>query len=131
MKLLLDTGILLWSAAEDYKLNSRAMELLSSKTSEPYLSSATVWEISIKYALGTLQLHAEPEVFIPEVIRGMNLRTLDITSVHAIEAGRLPRYHRDPFDRMLIAQARMENMVLLTADRVFQKYQVKTVFCGK
>jgi PIN domain nuclease of toxin-antitoxin system len=131
MRLLLDTSILLWSVAEQYKLNSRATELLSSKASDLYLSSATAWEIAIKYALGTLELHATPEVCIPQVIRGMNMQALNITYVHAIEAGRLPRYHRDPFDRMLIAQARSEGMVLLTADRIFEKYKVEQIFCGK
>jgi PIN domain nuclease of toxin-antitoxin system len=131
MRLLLDTSIVLWSAAEDFKLNSRAKELLSSKGSELYLSSAAVWEIAIKYALGSLKLHAVPEVFIPEVLRGMKMQSLDITHVHAIEAGRLPQYHRDPFDRMLIAQAQTEGLVLLTADPVFEKYNVEQLFCGK
>lgn len=131
MKLLLDTSIVLWSVAEEYKLNSRASELLASKASAIYLSSVTAWEIAIKYALGTLKLHATPEVFIPQLIRGMDMRVLDITPIHAIEAGRLPRYHRDPFDRILIAQARSEGMVLLTADRIFEKYKVKQLFCGK
>ena len=131
MRFLLDTSIVLWSVAEEYKLNSRAAELLSSKAAELYLSSATVWEIAIKYALGTLQLHTEPKNLIPEVVRGMGMRKLDITLDHAIEAGRLPRHHRDPFDRMLIAQARVEKMMVLTADRVFQKYGVEMMFCGK
>jgi PIN domain nuclease of toxin-antitoxin system len=131
MRFLPDTSIILWSVAEEYKLNSHARELLSSKASDLYLSSATAWEIAIKYGLGTLRLHAEPAVFIPEVIRGMELRALDITPAHAIEAGRLPRHHRDPFDRMLIAQAQMEGLVLLTADRVFEKYKVEQIFCGK
>ena len=131
MRLLLDTSIVLWSVAERYKLNSRATELLSSKASDLYLSSATAWEIAIKYALGTLKLHAAPAVFIPEVIQGLGMHALDITPVHAIEAGRLPQYHRDPFDRMLIAQAQTDSLVLLTADRIFEKYKVEQVFCGK
>jgi PIN domain nuclease of toxin-antitoxin system len=131
MRFLLDTNTILWSVAEEYKLNSRATELLSSKVSELYLSSATVWEIAVKYALGTLRLHVEPGVFIPEVIRRMEMRALDITPAHAIEAGRLPRHHRDPFDRMLIAQAVSEQMTLLTADRIFQKYSVDLIYCGK
>jgi PIN domain nuclease of toxin-antitoxin system len=130
MRFLLDTSVVLWSVAEDYKLNSRAMELLSSKASELYLSPATAWEIAIKYALGTLPLHTAAKNFIPEAVRGMGLHTLDITLDHAIEAGQLPRHHRDPFDRMLIAQARLEKMTLLTADRVFQKYGVEMMFCG-
>ena len=130
MRLLLDTSIVLWSVAQKQKLNSNAAELLSSQGSDLYLSSATAWEIAIKYSLGTLKLHARPEVFIPQVIRGMEMHTLDITHVHAVEAGRLPRYHRDPFDRMLIAQAQTEGLVLLTADRIFEKYNVQQVFCG-
>jgi PIN domain nuclease of toxin-antitoxin system len=131
MKLLLDTSVLLRSVAEKYKLNSRATELLSSKASDLYLSSATVWEIAIKFSLGTLNLHVAPEVLIPQVIRGMNLQVLDITPVHTIAAGRLPQYHRDPFDRMLIAQAQTEGLALLTADRIFEKYKVEQFFCGK
>jgi PIN domain nuclease of toxin-antitoxin system len=105
--------------------------LLSSKASELFLSSAAAWEIAIKYALGTLKIHAEPVVFIPQAIRDLKLHSLGITYVHAIEAGRLPQFHRDPFDRMLIAQAQTEGMVLLTADRVFRKYKVEQVFCAK
>jgi PIN domain nuclease of toxin-antitoxin system len=131
MKLLLDTSIVLWSVAEDYKLNSRATELLSSNASELYLSSAAAWEIAIKFALGTLKLHSEPRVFIPEVLRELKMHALEITYIHAIEAGRLPQYHRDPFDRMLIAQAKTEGLVLLTADRVFEKYKVEQIFCRK
>ena len=131
MRLLLDTSILLWAVAEEHKLNSRAIELLSARSSELYLSSATVWEIAIKCALGSLKLHAVPGMFIPEVVRGMNMHALDINLVHAIEAGALPKHHRDPFDRMLIAQARTEKLVLLTADRIFEKYEVEQVFCGK
>jgi len=64
-------------------------------------------------------------------MRVMALRSLDITHFHSVVAGDLPRHHRDPFDRMLIAQARSETMVLLTADTAFRKYDVETVFCGK
>ena len=131
MRLLLDTSIVLWSVAQKQKLNSDATEILSSETSDLYLSSASSWEIAIKFALGTLKLHVRPEVLIPEVIRGMEMHALDINHVHAIEAGRLPRYHRDPFDRMLIAQAQTEGLVLLTADRIFEKYNVEQIFCGQ
>ncbi|HKW61032.1 MAG TPA: type II toxin-antitoxin system VapC family toxin [Candidatus Acidoferrum sp.] len=131
MRFLLDTGVLLWSRAEEYKLNARAKELLSSKSSELFLSAASAWEIAIKYALGTLKLHAPPEAYIPEVLRGMDIHALDVSVVHAIEAGKLPQHHRDPFDRMLVAQANTEQLVLLTADRIFEKYKVEHVFCGK
>lgn len=131
MRFLLDTGVLLWSTAEEHKLNSRAKRLLSTRSSELFLSAASAWEIAIKYALGTLKLHAPPEVYIAEVLSGMDIHALDVSLVHAIEAGRLPQHHRDPFDRMLVAQANAEQMVLLTADCIFEKYKVEQVFCGK
>jgi PIN domain nuclease of toxin-antitoxin system len=132
MRLLLDTDILLWSLlAEDHKLNSRATALWSSKDSTFYLSAAAVWEIAIKYDLGTLRLHWAPDDLTPGILRRTNMRPLNITSVHAIEAGRLPRYHNVPFDRMLIAQAQTEGLVLLTADRVFKKYGVDQILCGR
>lgn len=131
MNYLVDTSVVLWSVVEEHKLNARAIQLISSTASTLYLSSVSVWEIAIKYSLGSLPLHAEPAAFIPEVIRGMRMHPLDINYGHAIEAGHLPGHHRDPFDRMLIAQARSEGMTILTGDRVFQKYDVEQVYCGR
>jgi PIN domain nuclease of toxin-antitoxin system len=130
MKFLLDTSVLLWSVAERPKLNSRAIRILSLAGSNLYLSAASVWEIAIKYAIGRLPLHVEPELFVAEVHHKTGMRPLDIDHLHAVEAGRLPRHHGDPFDRMLIAQARTERMVLLTADRIFQSYEVEQEYCG-
>jgi len=84
----------------------------------------------IRYAIGRLPLHVEPELFVSEAQRKMGMRSLDIDYVHAVEAGRLPSHHGDPFDRMLIAQARTERMVLLTADRIFESYEVEKEYCG-
>lgn len=131
MKYLLDTSIFLWSLGAEHKLNQKARDLLSSTAAELYLSAASSWEIAIKYALGTLALPKPPSQFVPNAIGSLAIRSLDITHFHSLMAGDLPHHHRDPFDRMLIAQARMENMVLLTADRTLSKYEVKTMFCGK
>lgn len=130
MRFLLDTSVLLWSVAERNRLNAKASGILSLAGSNLHLSSASVWEIAIKYAIGRLPLHVEPEVFVPEVMRGMGIRPLEITHLHGVEAGKLPQHHGDPFDRMLIAQARTEKMTLLTADRIFQKYDVEQEYCG-
>lgn len=130
MKYLLDTSIFLWSLGAERKLNHKARELLSSSAAELYLSAASSWEISIKYALGTLALSKPPSQFVPDGVRALALRPLEITHFHSLAAGELPPHHRDPFDRMLIAQARMENMLLLTADRTFLKYEVKIMLCG-
>jgi PIN domain nuclease of toxin-antitoxin system len=131
MKYLLDTSIFLWSLGAEHKLNQKARDLLSSSTAELYLSAASSWEIAIKYALGTLSLPKPPSQFVPYAIGSLALRSMDITHFHSLIAGELPPHHRDPFDRMLIAQARLENMTLLTADRAISKYEVKTMFCGK
>jgi PIN domain nuclease of toxin-antitoxin system len=104
---------------------------LSSKSSEVYLSAASSWEIAIKFALGALRLPSPPLQFIPDALRILSIRSLEISHLHSLAAGALPPHHRDPFDRMLIAQANSEEMVLLTADRVFEKYDVETMFCGK
>jgi PIN domain nuclease of toxin-antitoxin system len=131
MKYLLDTSIFLWSLGAEQKLNQKAHDLLSSSASELYFSAASTWEIAIKYVLGTLALPKPPSKFVPSAIGLLALRSLDITHSHSLAAGELPPHHRDPFDRMLIAQARMENMQLLTADRTFLKYEVNIMFCGK
>jgi len=131
VKYLLDTSVLIWGVAEPAKLNNRAVDVLASKTSELYLSAATSWEIAIKFALGSLTLLRPPSEFVTNAIRELALRSLDITHFHAIAAGGLPGHHRDPFDRMLIAQARSEMMVLMTADTTFRRYDVEVLLCGK
>ncbi len=131
MKYLLDTNVFLWSSGAPEKLNKQATNLLSSISSELYLSAASSWEIAIKFALGSLALPKPPSQFVPHAMRTLALRSLDITHFHSLAAGELPRHHRDPFDRMLIAQARSEAMALLTSDGVFKKYDVEIFFCGK
>ena len=131
MKYLLDTSVFLWSLGAEHKLNSKAKDLLASSATELHLSAASSWEISIKYALGTLALPKRPSQFVPTAMGLLAVRALEITHFHSLMAGELPPHHRDPFDRILIAQARLENMVLLTANRTFVKYDVETIFCAK
>jgi PIN domain nuclease of toxin-antitoxin system len=131
MKCLLDTSVLLWSLAAEHKLNQRAKDIVTSPATELYLSAASSWEIAIKFALGSLTLPEAPSAFIPRALRSWAIQSLDITHEHALRTGELPAHHRDPFDRLLIAQAMAEEMTLLTADRVFQKYKIDLIFCGK
>jgi len=130
MKFLLDTNILLWGLVAEDKLNTAAQEILKSSSSELYFSAAGSWEIAIKYALGSLPLPKPPSVYIPYALRIWTVQALDISHEHALRAGELPAHHRDPFDRMLIAQAIAEQMTLLTADRALQKYKVDLIYCG-
>ena len=128
MRLLLDTNVVLWSAMGDPRLNSRAMQLINSTESATFFSSVSTWEIAIKHALGTLTLHGDPAELVRRMIEDLKLQALDITHRHALEAGRLPMHHWDPFDRMLVAQARVEGMTLLTSDRDLRKYEVEQVY---
>jgi len=130
VKYLLDTNVFLWSNGAPEKLNKQAITVLSSGAAEVYLSAASSWEIAIKFALRTLRLPSPPSQFIPDTLRILSIRSLQISHFHALAAGALPPHHRDPFDRMLIAQASSEEMVILTADKVFAKYDVQTLFCG-
>ncbi len=131
MKYLLDTSVLIHSQISQPKLNHRALDLLADNSSELYFSAVSSWEITIKVGAGKLVLPERPAEFVTRAMRFMSLRSLDITHHHALAVDGLPNHHRDPFDRLLIAQALSEQMTLLTADRVFQKYKVKLIFCGK
>jgi PIN domain nuclease of toxin-antitoxin system len=118
VSLLLDTHVVLWWLADDPSLSDEIKTRLDHEP-DVYVSAATVWEVAIKQAIGKL----EP-ADLPERIRGSGFRELPIGSEHAIAAGRLPLIHRDPFDRMLVAQARCEDFTLVTRDARCRQYDV-------
>jgi PIN domain nuclease of toxin-antitoxin system len=128
---LLDTSIFLCSLISPEKLNSQAMALWEDATTELVLSAASAWEISIKSALGKLTLPEPASLYVPKRMTTHGIRSLPISQIHALAAGELPRHHRDPFDRMLVAQAMNEDMVLMTADSLFEKYRIDTVWCAR
>jgi len=128
---LLDTAIFLWSLGSTERLNRKAMALLEDATSELFLSAASCWEISIKSASGKLQLPAAASAYVPKRLTSQGIRSLPISPIHALAAGELPRHHRDPFDRMLIAQAASEDMVLMTADPSFRKCGIDILWCAR
>ncbi|BCB73962.1 type II toxin-antitoxin system VapC family toxin [Phytohabitans flavus] len=118
MRLLLDTHVVLWWLADDPTLHVDIKDILDVEP-DAYVSAATLWEVSVKQALGKL----EP-ADLPDRIRAAGFRELPMTSTHALAAGRLPPIHRDPFDRMLVAQAQCEDLTLVTRDEYIQKYDV-------
>ena len=120
MKLLLDTHILLWWLAGDGALPTRAGEVIAESDTAVFVSAATAWEISIKKAVGRLDA---PDDLL-QACEVNEFDTLDITASHALAAGELPPHHSDPFDRMLIAQACMEAMTVVTVDEKFSRYEV-------
>lgn len=129
MKILLDTHAWLWMIAAPHRLSAAARERLVSGTTVLYLSAASSWEMSIKQALGRLDLGGDPEHVIPEMMLRSDVVALDITHQHTLRAGALPPHHRDPFDRLLIAQARVEGLPVMTADPAFAQYEVDIVAC--
>jgi PIN domain nuclease of toxin-antitoxin system len=131
MKYLLDTVVFLWSQGALDKLNQQALDLLGDAKHPIYLSAASSWEIGIKSALGKLHLPEPVASYVPRRLSAGGIRPLVITHFHALAVSDLPPHHQDPFDRMLIAQAASEGMVLMTADPVFSKYAVDVFWCGK
>jgi len=130
VKYLLDSVIWLWSIASPEKLNSAARAILEDGTEEIYLSAASSWELTIKMRVGKLRLPAPPGQCIPAFMAKQGLRPLPVSHLHAVKVYDLPLHHSDPFDRLLIAQALLEEMTVLTADRDFEKYPVQMVWCG-
>ena len=128
MRVLLDTHVLLWWVIDSDRLSKHARDLLLDVGNELYWSAASSWELAIKFRLGRLTLPAPPRVTIPKILRDQSIRSLDITQDHALATADLPDHHRDPFDRLLAAQARIEKLRLLSADPVFSKYRVRRVW---
>jgi PIN domain nuclease of toxin-antitoxin system len=119
---LADTYILLWALGDDDRLAERHRAILLS-AAEVFFSAASVWEIAIKKSLGKLTAPSDLASVLPRA----GFRALDITAIHAEAVGSLPPHHADPFDRLLIAQARIEKMTLLTVDGQFSRYDVDIV----
>ncbi len=128
MRLLLDTHTLLWWLAEDASLPASARKLIANKNNDVLVSAASVWEIATKVRLGKLPIALDlAHDFIAHLERE-RFETLPVSADHSIRAGLLPGPHKDPFDRMLIAQALAENLAIVSNDVVFDGYGVKRVW---
>ncbi|HXO40164.1 MAG TPA: type II toxin-antitoxin system VapC family toxin [Thermoanaerobaculia bacterium] len=124
MRVLLDTHSWLWMVGESDRLADSSRGLLRDPSNDLFLSAASAWEMAIKYAAGKLRLPQPPAALITQWMAEVRMGALPILHAHALRAGELPLHHRDPFDRLLIAQAQIEGLTVLTADRVFAKYDV-------
>ena len=128
MRVLLDTHAFLWWVADSPKLSADARELIANEQNEPIFSVVSAWEIAIKASVGKLELPQPPEKFVAEQISRNALDVLPIHLRHALGIHGLPDHHRDLFDRLLIAQAVVENFAILTADPLVTKYPIQTIW---
>lgn len=121
MHLLLDTHVLLWAAGLPNRLSDQAKALIEDPENHPLFSAASLWEITIKRGLGRTDFRVEPQVLRRGLVEN-GYDELAITGTHAMAAGYLPDLHKDPFDRILVAQAESEGVLLLTADELVVQY---------
>lgn len=128
MRLLLDTHTFLWWVAADSKLSRRAKAAIAKSSNECLVSVASGWEIAIKASLGQLRVEGALDRFLPEQLAENGFQPLAIDFRHTARVARLPFHHRDPFDRLLVAQAIEEELAVVTADPVFAQYGVKRVW---
>lgn len=128
MRVLLDTHTLLWWLDGDRRLSRRARGAIAEDENTVLVSAASAWEISIKVRLGKLPGAVEVAAELPAILREQNFEPLPIALAHALRAGNLPGPHRDPFDRMLIAQAQTEDVALVSNERVFETYGVRRLW---
>ncbi len=124
MRLLVDTQCWLWLQVSPEKLSSSTLNVAADPGTELIFSVASSWEIAIKYALGKLPLPGTPAQYVPGRLRDGGFTSLAVSHTHALAVAELPPLHGDPFDRLLIAQARCEKLTVLTSDKIFAEYDV-------
>ena len=128
MRVLADTHAWLWMLTDPDRLPARAAEVLADPTTQVFVSAASAWEIAIKYELGRLPLPEPPTSFVPARLRASGCDPLPIGHGHALAAGALPPHHRDPFDRLLIAQSRQLRIPLCSGDGAVSDYDVEILW---
>ncbi len=124
MRLLIDTHVFLWFMTNDQQLSQLALDLIAKRENKLYLSAASIWEIAIKVSTGKLTLEAPFSDIFPREIERNNVDLLQITIPHLEQVSRLPFHHRDPFDRVITAQALTDELPLISADPAFDSYGV-------
>jgi len=124
---LLDTHVWLWLQTARARIRPDVLETLQAGETQVLLSAVSSWEIAIKWALGKLPLPEAPATYVPDRMARSGMEGLAIEHVHTLRVAELPRHHGDPFDRLLIAQAQLEGLTIVTADPAFDVYDVPVV----
>src|SRR5689334_14367816 len=127
MSILLDTNIVLWAAENNPRLNSRVLGLLRDPQERIFISAVSSCEIAIKWSQGKIELAAGPEAFLSTMVADAGYSQLAITIEQAAVLATLPYHHRDPWDRLLIAQAMTMGFQIITSDRTFKKYDIDVI----
>lgn len=130
MRLLLDTQCWLWWFAQPENLSENVVETIANESNEVWFSVASVWEMGIKVSIGKLSLPEPMDDYISTRMTQLGAKSLEINASHALQVAALPLHHRDPFDRMLIAQAQREDMTLVSADSTFNQYEVSLLWAA-
>lgn len=125
MRLLLDTHVWLWWQMAPQRLSPKAIDAIAANDAVVFLSSVSTWEMAIKIAAGKLQLPRPLREMVPESLMQDGFVSLPIQPLHCFVLAEMPMHHRDPFDRMLIAQAQAENCVLVSADAALDRYSIE------
>ncbi|MFZ1889502.1 MAG: type II toxin-antitoxin system VapC family toxin [Candidatus Binataceae bacterium] len=128
MRALLDTHTFLWWIVDDGRLSRRASAIIADRTNEIYFSAISGWEIAEKARRAKLSLPSDPESFVAEQVVSNAFEVLPLELTHALHVFSLPAHHKDPFDRMLIAQAQIEELALLSADHEIARYAVEVIW---
>lgn len=127
MRVLLDTNVAIWLAEDPDPLRPEVMDLLRADSTVLMLSAIVPWEAAIKWRTGKLVIDGHPRDWAQRLVREFGLELLPVALAHVTEVADLPDHHKDPFDRLLIAQAKVENVPIVTADRNFAKYDIEVI----
>lgn len=128
MKALIDTHVFLWWITDDSRISNRAIEFMTEGSNDLFFSSASCWEIAIKSDLGRIELPDKPESFITSQLNVNGIEPLPIYLRHALNIVNLPGIHKDPFDRMLISQAQLEELPIISSDKIIKKYDIEVIW---
>ncbi|MGB8701337.1 MAG: type II toxin-antitoxin system VapC family toxin [Thermosynechococcaceae cyanobacterium] len=128
MRVLLDTHAFIWWVTDDPQLSDIARDTISNSTNILFLSAASTWEIVIKYRTGKLSLPDKPDQYIPSRLATNQIESLPIQTIHTLQIAGLPDHHKDPFDRILIAQSQVENLPIITIDHQILRYPVQVIW---
>jgi len=128
VRLLLDTHTFLWWCADDSRLSQNAVQAVSDETNDVLVSAVSGWEVAIKTRLGKLPLEGAPEAFMARMLERHAFGVLPITMRHAVRDYVLPTHHSDPFDRLLVSQAQLEGLTLVTDDAFIRRHDVQTLW---